>query len=1236
MSLLSRAVLPNLFLFLTRMLVLNLLVHPTYAVDPDVESRTPNAIAAEPITEAQKAALRTTSSHTFSFEDVYQINLNVDIAGDIECVATAADLISVTLEKETQATHTGHDLALRSYLDNISVTGTKDNGILQLKVQLPGDDGTQAAPVPFSSIENLPATFQGQLRLKCTIKTPSDVSVKLQSKAGEVRLHGIRGNIEIKTETGDVHLNETLGNYNVNLTSGSIKGKILLTRGQNKLETQHGAVELTILDRVAAPMDITAQGGNILLQLPKDYAIDALLESEKQQVVINLPAQIESDTALALINDGGPLFRLKATNGISLLQSMPAENQRNVQTDTAPASLLDAAHPVPRTEKPPVIDGNLSELVWQAASALSVFQNAEGTEASNDLTETFLMWDDQNLYIGVVAHIPNSHLPRVSQTQRDSPIWEDECIEILIDANPRTDIYHHLVINPIGALFDQQVRKPGEASFQFAPSDVQLALDQQTLETTFEGDRAWSSDAEVATQINATSWTLEIAFPRETLEKPAQMNLQNSPQLKDISLFNIHRKAQLITKDTQNLTATIQREYSYWLPTYYDEHPWWPHLPHEYTAPLSEYIAPAMGVLRFERRSPFPAETFATEAQFRVASIEIEGNTVMPPEVVEKQIPVRPGDVVTSAQLTWLLAELGNQDRFQDAHLETKQVAADGTAVERPAAIDLLIKITEAPTIFAREIKIKGNRSFPTAFIRRWFDLKSGYLAVDGVWLKQQLIADFYLNRGYEFATVTYEIVNDVLTFTINEGTLHEVRFTGNNRISRAELLAALNIKTADADEKSTLQTPDIYHRSLGQSKINQMRRQLNANNEHFKSIQNWRVQREGGKNIMIVEIEEQPLASTSGFPILQFNRVHGLVLGAGGTLATQLTTQLAGKEQLSGAISRGISSKTWDYHAGLEKIFFRRQSLKVGASVYKLTGISSNASLRSGNINLSAAYYGFDLQDYYRRQGIQGWITYATAEWHYLRLELTTEAHDNLSKSTDWSYLNRNQIKRGNARIDRGVLEGVALIYAFDTRDHKSTTRRHFHTYSSANERTQRGWRGQFGIEIVRGDYGFNLYQFELMRYTRLFGPHHLHVRVGGDFSDAPLPTQRLLHLGGGANLRGYGFNRFAGDNRLLFNLEYRFIKEVMLREADAVLGWTLSCFLDSGRTWWYDDVAFPDFGELSAQFNTAIGVGCSIFMDPSGDLPPWSVALEIAEPLSASFSLRDPQIILRLDRIF
>ena len=286
--------------------------------------------------------------------------------------------------------------------------------------------------------------------------------------------------------------------------------------------------------------------------------------------------------------------------------------------------------------------------------------------------------------------------------------------------------------------------------------------------------------------------------------------------------------------------------------------------------------------------------------------------------------------------------------------------------------------------------------------------------------LKQRLIADFYANRGYEFATVTHRLNNAVLEFRIDEGTLHEIRFTGNSRIPRAELLSALNLSTENSDGAVGSEAPEIYHHALGQSKINGMQRELKKNSEHFKSVRNWRVQREGGKNVMIIDIEEQPFARPGGFPILQFNRVHGLILGAGGTLSTRLT----GKEQVFGSISRGFSSKIWNYHAGIEKGFFKRQLLKFGGSFYKLTDVSSNIYLRPGEISLSAAYYGFALQDYYQRQGSQGWATYSPSEWSYLRLEFTGERHDNLSKSTDWSYLNRYQRKRGNPRNQTWTIE--------------------------------------------------------------------------------------------------------------------------------------------------------------------------------------------------------------------
>ena len=1224
-----RTILSPLYLFCSAMLALNLFVLSVGAVEPEKVSD-----ESIPIQE-QTLILNATTTEDFSAEDIYRIELNLDIPGNIEIIAMESEVIGVALEKQIQATNTARDVLIQNYLENISLIGTQNSDILELKVKLPEADTTDGKPNPFPNIAALHTTLQKQLQLKCTIKTPPDVAVKIQAKTGDIRLERIRGKIEIATETGNVQLDETLGNYNVTIKKGRIDGKILLTQGQNKLETQNGSIGLTILDTVAAPMDVTAQSGGIRLELPENYAVDVELKSEKEQVAINLPAQVDNDTSLTLINDGGPLFRLKAADAISLLSS--SSNDQNTPADTVSDPFEGSIQPVPKITQPPVVDGNLFEIVWQKAALLSPFQNADGTGEPRNPTETFLMWDAENLYIGVKAYLAESQLPHISQTQRDSPIWEDECIEILIDPNLQTDIYYHFVINPIGAFFDQMVNAPGQPDFRFAPHDVQLTLDPKTMQTAFNTDSEWNSNTKVATQINATFWSIEVALPREMLEKLSKSDLQDKPALENRWFFNIHRKAYSSAVNTEDLAPTTQREYSYWLPTYNSEHPWWPHTPHQYVGILSERYAPAMGVLGFVKASPTFYQTFTSEEKFRVTAIEIEGNTSIPTEVIQHYLPIQLGGVITGSQLSWLITELRSHDWFQDVRLETRQ---EQPATGEPGifpGISVHIRVTEAPVLLARKVKIDGNRSFPSQFIAEWFQLKPNYFAVEVTRRKQQLIADFYSNRGYEFATVTQQLVNDTLKFSIDEGTLHEIRFIGNTRISRAELLSALNLKTEAIAGKPSSQTPDIYRHTLGRSKINRMDKELRENNEHFKAVRDWRVQREGGKNIMIVEIEEQPMIKPGGFPIIQFNRVHGVMLGVGGTLATQFT----GKEQVFGSISRGFSSKRWNYHAGIEKGFFKRQPLKLGASFYKLTDVSSNIYLHHGDASLSAAYYGSAFQDYYERWGSQGWITYAPSEWSYLRLEFTGEQHGNLSKSTDWSYLNRNLIKRGNARIDRGRLGNLTLVFAFDTRDHRSTSIQDFHTLFAANERTRRGWRGQFAVEVTGqyfgGDYDFNFYRFEIARYTPLFGSHHLNVRIAGDFSDAPLPRQRLLHLGGGATVRGYNFNRFAGDNRLLLNLEYRFINETIHRDPDVVFGWTLSGFLDTGSIWWHGDTPFSDFEDFTTQLKTSIGIGCSVFIDPFGTLSPWTLAVEIAEPIGSSFSsLRNPKILLRLDRIF
>lgn len=1170
------------------------------------------------------------STQTFSFDDVYTLKLNLNIPGNIRIVAIDSkakdkNTVSVTIEKRVLKQN---PLFTKIFLENIALTGQKEDGTLQLNSLLP------AAVSKTTSENDSESDIKSDLHLSYIIKTPPDVSVQLTLKAGDVYLHHLRGTIQIINEMGRVHLDETLGNYHVEVRKGTIHGKILLAPGQSEIKTHNGSIDLTLLDDLAAPLDLTAMGGNIRFVLPKNYPADVELKSEKQHYVINLPAEIENNSGI--INGGGPLLRLTATDIISVLsnsrlRSTTEGTESSVSEETISNQIVQ---PIPITEQSPTIDGNLSEKAWLNAVLLSAFQNPLATEIAENLTDVYLMWDSENLYIGGRAHLSSFQVPRVSQTQLDSPIWDDECIEILLDMDPETESYAHMVVNPIGAFFDQWVRNLGFPNFRFAPNNVPREQVDDSI-VKFKSDSSWNSDAKVATEISTNFWSFEIAFPRKAAEKKKQ----------DTWLFNVHRKAQGKVGEVEDFGQNGHREYSYWLPIYDEEYPWWPHWKE------------GMGALKLVNTQPAASKIFEVSESLKVTSVEIEGNTTIPTDIILNRIPIKSGDTLTNEQLAWLITELETFDWFKEVRLQTvvpdtNESGSSSDNLLNPAVRNpesdvsdrnetnnlsnteplqaiMKISVTEVPMKFAEQIRIKGDRTFPSQFIKDWFDLEGGYLAVTNTNLKQQMITHFYLNRGFPFAEVTHEFINDILQFNINEGYLDEVRFTGNRRIPQAALISTLDIDTKE-----------VYYHALGQSKINQLHKKLSQTNENFKSIPDWHVQREGGKNILIVEIEEQPFLKPGWFPIVGFNRVHGLVLGAGGTLSTHFT----GGEQIFGSVNLGFSSKIWNYTFGIEKSFFRRFPLSMGFGFFRQTDISSNAyRLLPAEADLSAAVYGTALEDYYQRAGEQIWIaqTYGTSS--LIRLEFTQEDHDNLSKSTDWSYFDRNRVKRGNPRIEHGHLKMVSLGYTFDTRDRKSVVERPqnigTHLLPWPNERTRRGWRGHVGIEraggIIGGRYTFNLYKFELVRYTPLFGPHHLNVRFSTNFSNTPLPRQRLLYLGGATTLRGYDFNTYAGDKRILINIEYRLFKETRVNNGtDAVFGWAFSGFLDTGQVWWYDENPLSEFS--LNQFKTSVGVGLSFFVSPPGDLQPFSTSVEIAVPLNVVYSLRKPRIIWRLERMF
>lgn len=1188
------------------------------------------------------------SSYDYGFDGVYSIELLLDIPANIEVLSKekakdGTDTINVRIE-QSRIENSIPFSHISS--EHISLTGVNTDGTLQLNTKL--TDDTQI----------LTSENRGHSQIYYSISTPPDVSLKLSVKKGNIHIHNIRGKFELTNEMGNVNFFETLGIYDVNVSAGNIKGNILFTPGQSDIKTEEGSIELIVLDTLAVPMNLTAHGGGIRLLIPKDYPSDIEYESVKQQVIINVPAEIDHNSGF--INGGGPLLRLKSMGAISILpaptlQGTSPDSQISSDTDADIENIPSETNlQVRQTPIAPYIDGNLSETAWFNATKLSPFLNPDGTQEVENQTKIYLMWDEKNLYIGGKAYFSDLQVPRVSQTQLDSPIWEDECVEILLDMNPVNSVYSHLIINPIAAVYDQQVKTVGFPSNKYFPKEVKRKSISDSI-VKFNADSKWNSNAIVGTQIYSSYWSFEIAFPRRpevsiskksmlfNVHRKLQANLRDGGNIEPV-LIRVHRKLQANHRDDGNIEPVLIREYSYWQPHFDKEQPWWPH-----------WIE-GMGTLKLVENLPSNSDPFDITDNMKVTSVEITGNNVIPTAFLLHQIPIKQGDIVSSEELGWMLSELRNYNLFKDVQLMTvpyetesaisaspqlpsEPIISESSNPEtntnniqkqdEPSKVILQLKVEEKNVLLTRNIKIEGNKSFPAQFIKDWFNLSHGFMISDDIKIKQQMITTFYKTRGFPFAKTSYKFDRETLQLDINEGYLDEIRFTGNRQISDTALLSALDI-----DKGS------VFFHSLGQSRINKLRDKLKKTNEDFESIRDWSVQKEGGRNILIINIEEQPLISPGWYPIVDFNRVHGLVIGGGGTLSSNFI----GGEQVFGSASRGFSSERWNYQFGIEKTLIKSFPITLGVGLFRLTDTSSKTfRFRPTEIGLLAAVYGTDLENYYERSGEQFWITKWIGKSSQFQIGFSHEKHSNLSKSTDWSYYNRNQVKIGNQRIETGIQNKISARYSFDTRDKKSIAGRSdnfgIEMYLWPHERTRRGWRGNIGIQMVGnqlgGDYTYSLYTFELNRYTPIVGLHNINFRVAGDFSDTSLPQQHLLYLGGATTLRGFHYNSFAGDNRFLFNVEYRLINEVPIdANFDAAIGMSLSIFMDTGKTWWYGQSPFSDFS--LRQLDTSVGVGISFFIIPDRYYEPFSASFEIALPISDTYFLKTYPVILRLERMF
>jgi hypothetical protein len=167
--------------------------------------------------------------------------------------------------------------------------------------------------------------------------------------------------------------------------------------------------------------------------------------------------------------------------------------------DAVPNGRVTRAAVVTTTNAPITIDGVLEEPAWGAAPKIGdlVQRQPEPGQAPTERTDVTLLYDEDNLYIGVMAY--DSEPDRIIGTQmaRDASLGSDDRIEILLDTFRDQRSAFYFATNPSGALVD---------GLTFA--NGQLNTD-------------WDAIWQARTRRTEQGWVAEFAIPFKSLSFPA-------------------------------------------------------------------------------------------------------------------------------------------------------------------------------------------------------------------------------------------------------------------------------------------------------------------------------------------------------------------------------------------------------------------------------------------------------------------------------------------------------------------------------------------------------------------------------------------------------------------------------------------------------------------------------------------------------------------------------------------
>ena len=179
---------------------------------------------------------------------------------------------------------------------------------------------------------------------------------------------------------------------------------------------------------------------------------------------------------------------------------------------------------VGRTSGPIEVDGKLDDAAWKKAALVGDFVNNSDGSPSMYKTECRVLYDDNYLYFAFRSVDDNIWS---TMRRRDEHLWDEEVVEVFLQADPNQPSYIELEVNPLGTMLDIYL----------------LGIRKPLLYESWNSKRlrwAVQVDGTVDGKAGDREWTCEVALPMEDIVTAPH----RPPQAGDRWRMNLYRMEQ--------------------------------------------------------------------------------------------------------------------------------------------------------------------------------------------------------------------------------------------------------------------------------------------------------------------------------------------------------------------------------------------------------------------------------------------------------------------------------------------------------------------------------------------------------------------------------------------------------------------------------------------------------------------------------------------------------------------